>query len=121
MKQVRILTGLLAVSLAMTYYTWFGDSQEASPDDPIALYRASTGDLKSISWVTDTLEVRISRKDDAHGNYSWIEVTERTVSEPPNPPDHNEASNDPDQKDDTPSPKEEVTPEPEPEETIEFV
>ena len=76
MRQVVVLGGLLAVSLVGSYLTWTAPESSQSDDDTVALYQAAADDLQAIAWVTEDLTVRVERKSDAAGPYTWVTVTE---------------------------------------------
>lgn len=94
MRQVAVLGGLLAVSLVGSYLTWTAPESTQSEDDTVALYQASLDDLQAVAWITDDLTVRVERKSDASGPYTWVTVTE--IKESTFTPASDDASDDAD-------------------------
>ncbi len=81
MRQVAILATLLGVALLGSYLSWTSEGADLSRATDVRVYRADARDLESVAWRSDTLEVRLERRDDGAGDYVWITVTE-TPEEP---------------------------------------
>lgn len=77
MKQVAVLTALLAVALVGSYLTWTGDTEgDADTDAAVLVYVATERDLEQIRWKSDTLDVSVERRTDDAGDYVWVSATE---------------------------------------------
>jgi hypothetical protein len=77
MKEVRLLTLLLAVLLVGAYASWTreeGGSKTADAEEKIAIYSAAPDDIKSVTLITRTQTVSVARREGADGgkSYSWF-------------------------------------------------
>ncbi len=92
MRQIAVLSLLLAAALAASYWTWTADVKEApkSGDTKVALYAATEDELQKLHWESKELSVDVERRKDARGAYSWVDATERKEKKeakaPPKPP-----------------------------------
>lgn len=77
MRQVVILTGLLAVALVGSYTTWTADDAETVKAGEVLVYNAGKDDLQKIVWDGKKGRVELERRSDAAGDYLWIVSTER--------------------------------------------
>lgn len=84
MKRIGILSGLLAVALIGSYLTWTDDEAEQDETEVVVL-QARTGDLSSITWSSDDVNVKLERRTDDLGDYTWVTVHETVDVSPPEP------------------------------------
>lgn len=76
MRQVLVLSGLLAAALAASAWTW-SHSDDVTPDaTKVAMYRADAKNVQKLVYKAEDLEVTLERKSDANGDYTWITSTE---------------------------------------------
>ncbi|MCP4807718.1 MAG: DUF4340 domain-containing protein [Proteobacteria bacterium] len=74
-KQVLILGTALTVSLVASYLSWTAE-EGTDADDSIVMLDADVGDLESISWDGEKLDVEVIAKSDPRGDYWWVTTTE---------------------------------------------
>lgn len=76
MKQIGIFGGLLALSLAGTYLTWFDDGSSA-PREGVVLVDLDPDALREVAWVGPKARVTVTRRDDDDGRWLEVRVTDR--------------------------------------------
>lgn len=84
MTQVKILGGLLAISLVGAYLTHHRDP-DAAPSTDVRIVSTDLADLTAVTWSEPDKTIRLTKPADERGSYVWIEVTERSKV-PANPP-----------------------------------
>lgn len=94
MRTVVLYSVLLTAAMVGSYLSWTAEETSESRAEEVAVYRASEGDVKAVSFHADDLDVKVERRSDARGDYTWIEVEERKV--PPKPPTPDEPEEAPD-------------------------
>ena len=75
MRQIAVLSGLLAVALGASYMTWTAEDSGEQDAESIVLLQADKADLVRLNWKTDTVNAAISNRSDQQGEYLWVEVT----------------------------------------------
>lgn len=87
MKEVGLYGALLAAALVGSYLTWTA-KPDAAPSDGggVAVYRASAGDVKQLRWSSDKLDVKVERRSDDAGKYTWVTIDETKEKRPPPKP-----------------------------------
>lgn len=81
-KQVLLLGGLLGLALVGSYMSW--TSEDAAADrEGVVLLDAAPEQLAGVLWTSENLDVEISRRSDALGDYLWVKTTERKEVEVP--------------------------------------
>jgi len=86
-RQIGVLSVLLAAALVGSYLTWTADESSGERDEKVVVYRANATDVERIAWDSEELTLTVERETDALGEYVWVTVTERTVLAPPEPPE----------------------------------
>ena len=93
MRQIAVLSGLLAVALGASYMTWTAEDSGEQDAESIVLLQADKADLVRLNWKTDTVNAAISNRSDQQGEYLWVEVTSEIevpvepAAEPDEPPE----------------------------------
>ena len=81
-KQAIILAGLLGVGMVASYMTWTSEDPTTNTDG-VVLLDASPEQIERISWTTEKMDVELSRRSDAVGDYIWVKTVERIEKELP--------------------------------------
>jgi len=104
MKQVIALSVALAVAMVGSYLTWTDDSEPVATDGT-EVYRATEGDLESLTWTSENLNIVVRRKTDGLGDYLWLESREvRKTTKPVEAPEPEDSPAD-GEEDDAPPPE----------------
>ncbi|MCA9490217.1 MAG: DUF4340 domain-containing protein [Myxococcales bacterium] len=118
MKQVVALSVALVVSLVGAYMTWTDEGEEPA-EDAVALYAASESDLTRLKYDSEDLSIVIERKEDAKGDYIWVDSTETKRPKKKTPMD--EIHGHGDEGEDGATPENPLAPESEAEEKVEVI
>ena len=89
MRLVLIYSALLTAAMVGAYISWTGDapSKVEAASEAVAVYSARSGDVKSLAWASEDLDVRIERRTDELGEHIWVVVDERKKTPKPPPPE----------------------------------
>jgi len=85
MRQVITYATLLVALLAAAWFRWTA-APDASDGDKVVLLQGQPDQLKQVHWKTEDAEATISRKEDEHGSYLWVEYTKQETAKPLTPP-----------------------------------
>ncbi|MFT5582435.1 MAG: hypothetical protein ACI9VR_000011 [Cognaticolwellia sp.] len=81
-KQVIILAGLLGVGMVASYMSWTSEDPTADTEGVVVI-DAKPEQIESIAWTSETMDVELSRRSDAVGDYIWVKTIERIEKEIP--------------------------------------
>ncbi|MCO4747231.1 MAG: DUF4340 domain-containing protein [Proteobacteria bacterium] len=81
MRQIAVLSGLLAVALGASYLTWTAEETDDAVDK-IVLLQATAEDLQKLVWKTSTVDASIETRSDAGGDFLWVGVSKQVEVEP---------------------------------------
>lgn len=74
MRPVIVYAALLVAMLVAAYLQWTA-APGADAEDQVVLVAGEPEDVVSIAWKGEDAEVLLTRKEDAHGGYLWVEHT----------------------------------------------
>lgn len=87
MKQIAALAVALTVSMVGSYMVWTDDSPNVkTAGDEVMIYSANPGDLTTLAWMSESVDIVLERKSDDRGEYTWVTTTERKEKTAPKPP-----------------------------------
>ncbi|TNE86986.1 MAG: DUF4340 domain-containing protein [Deltaproteobacteria bacterium] len=75
MRQIAVLSGLLAVALGASYITWTAEEVSEADAEKIVLLQADEASLVKLVWKTDSVDAVVQRKSDTQGDYLWVDVS----------------------------------------------
>jgi hypothetical protein len=82
-RNVIALGALLTLALGASYWSWTHPPDKTIAADKVAMYRAAKGDVTSIAWKTEDLDLVVEKRHDDHGDYAWVTSTERKKKDAP--------------------------------------
>lgn len=81
-KQAIILAGLLGVGMVTSYMSWTSEDPTADTEGVVVI-DTKPEQIEIISWTSEKMDVELSRRSDAVGDYIWVKTVERIEKEIP--------------------------------------
>lgn len=83
MRTVIVYAALLGSALVGSYLSWTAEDTEAAVADVVPVYRATKGEVTALAFHNDDVDVRLERREDDRGAYTWLTVEERRRTQVP--------------------------------------
>jgi len=109
MRQVATLSVALGLALGASYWTWTVPSAAPLAAEAVALYQGTPAEINALHWVAENVTVRMERKTDRLGDYTWVTVDRTLPATPPEPVAEGEDAAQSDAPPATPAPEHELT------------